>query len=166
VLEEFFRERRDEGRSTPDEPYGAADHARLDDIAAALIADLEAHGRTGHPIAWENARATLVRDLHLELDREEVWRREDRLAPVLFERSFGEDQDPNAWPALELELADGSVVRFRGAIDRIDQAAGRVLVIDYKSGGTWGYDGLERRSGARRAEGAGGRAAASAVAAV
>jgi RecB family exonuclease len=143
VLEEFFRERRDQGRSRPDEPYSATDHARLEEIASALINDLEAQGRTGHPVGWENARAALVRDLHLELDREEVWRLEDRLAPVLFERSFGETRDPNSWPAVELTLEDGSVVRFRGAIDRIDQAADRVLVVDYKSGSTWGYDGLD-----------------------
>jgi ATP-dependent helicase/nuclease subunit B len=143
VLEEFFRERRDQGRSTPGEPYSATDHVRMEEIATALIADLEAQGRTGHAVAWENARATLIRDLHLELDREEVWRLEDRLAPVLFERTFGDSRDPNSWPAVELELAHGSVIRFRGAIDRIDQAADRVLVVDYKSGGTWGYDGLD-----------------------
>jgi ATP-dependent helicase/DNAse subunit B len=44
---------------------------------------------------------------------------------------------------VELPLADGSTVRFRGAIDRIDVSGSHVLVIDYKSGGTWGFDGLD-----------------------
>jgi ATP-dependent helicase/nuclease subunit B len=143
ALETFFRERLAQGRSRPDEPFTSADHAQLDEIAADLLVDVEAQGRTGHAIAWENARAALVRDLHLELEREEVWRLEEGMTPALFERSFGDDRDPETWPAVEVPLADGSVVRFRGAIDRIDVSPSRGLVIDYKSGGTWGYDGLD-----------------------
>jgi hypothetical protein len=41
-------------------------------------------------------------------------------------------------------LVDGRIIRFRGAIDRVDLSPSGVLVIDYKSGGTWGYDGLDR----------------------
>ena len=84
-----------------------------------------------------------MRDLHLQLDREEVWRLEDGLAPTLFERTFGDMRDAESWPAVEVALADGSVVRFRGAIDRVDVSPSRVLVIDYKTGGVWGYDGLD-----------------------
>ena len=143
ALEEFFRERLAQGRSRPDEPFTADNHARLDEIASALLVDLEAQGRTGHAVAWENARAALVRDLHLELEREDAWRVEEGMTPMLFERTFGDERDPETWPAVEVPLADGSVVRFRGAIDRVDVSPRRVLVIDYKSGGTWGYDGLE-----------------------
>ncbi len=142
ALEAFFRERLDDGRSTAEEPFTPLDHARLESIAIALIEDLEAQGRTGHAVAWENARAGLLHDLHLHLDREEAWRHEDRLAPALFERTFGDPRNPDSWPAVEVPLADGSMVRFRGAIDRVDVSPTRVLVIDYKSGGTWGYDGL------------------------
>jgi ATP-dependent helicase/DNAse subunit B len=143
TLEAFFRERVDQGRSRADEPFTPLDHERLEEIASAMLLDLEVQGRTGHPVAWENARAAVLHDLHLQLDREEAWRREDLLAPTLFERTFGDMGDPDSWPAVALELADGSVVRFRGAIDRIDTSASRVLVIDYKSGGTWGFDGLD-----------------------
>ena len=149
ALEAFFRERQAAGRSTPSEPFGDADHARLQAIARDLLADLEAQGRSGHAVAWENARATLLRDLQLQLDREEEWRQEDALAPMLFERTFGDVRDTETWPAVEVRLDDGSVVRFRGAIDRVDvsvdPATGRrALVIDYKSGSTWGYDGLDK----------------------
>ncbi len=143
ALETFFRERVAEGRAHPDEPFTTADHARLDEIVSELLVDLEAQGRTGHAIAWENARAMLLRDLHLELDREDRLRLEEATAPLLFERTFGDDRDPETWPAVEVPLADGSVVRFRGAIDRVDTSPSRVLVIDYKSGSTWGYDGLD-----------------------
>jgi ATP-dependent helicase/nuclease subunit B len=143
ALEAFFRERLAHGRSRPDEPFTRADHARLDEIVSALLVDLETQGRTGHPIAWENARSGVRRDLHMELEREETRRVTEGLTPELFERTFGDDRDPKTWPAVEVPLTDGSVVRFRGAIDRVDVSPSRVLVIDYKTGGTWGYDGLE-----------------------
>ena len=143
VLETFFRERFEYGRSRADEPYGPIDHRQLEQIATLLMADLEAQGRTGHAVAWENARAAIVRDLHLQLDREEVWRLEEGLAPALFERTFGDMRDADGWPSLDLDLGDGRVVRFRGAIDRIDMSPSGVLVVDYKSGSTWGYDDLE-----------------------
>ena len=140
---DVFRERFEYGRSRADEPYGPIDHRQLEQIATLLMADLEAQGRTGHAVAWENARAAIVRDLHLQLDREEVWRLEEGLAPALFERTFGDMRDADGWPSLDLDLGDGRVVRFRGAIDRIDMSPSGVLVVDYKSGSTWGYDDLE-----------------------
>jgi hypothetical protein len=143
ALEAFFRERHGHGRSTPDEPFSSTDHVRLDEIASELLVDLEAQGRTGHAVAWENARAALVRDLHLELEREEAWRLEEGTAPTLFECTLGMEHDPSTWPAVEVPLGDGRVVQFRGAIDRVDISPSSALVIDYKSGGTWGYDGLE-----------------------
>ncbi len=145
VLEQFFRERFEAGRSSPEHLFTAADHARLEDIAQTLLLDLQVQGRTGHALAWENARAALVHDLHLELEREEAWRSEADApgTPSLFERTFGDSRDPETWAPVELDLGDGSIVRFRGAIDRVDISSDRVLVIDYKTGGTWGYDGLE-----------------------
>jgi hypothetical protein len=94
-------------------------------------------------VAWENARAALLRDLHLEIEREETWRERERMSPMLFEQTFGDTRDPDTWPAVELLLSDGTVVRFRGAIDRLDVSRSHVLVIDYKTGGTWGFDGLD-----------------------
>ncbi len=155
VLEQFFRERFESGRSTPVQPFSVADHARMDEIAETWLADLQQQGRTGHVLAWENARTALVHDLHLELEREEAWRVEEEdgqdgqdredvpVAPSLFERTFGDVRDPASWAPVELDLGDGLVARFRGAIDRVDVSPSRVLVIDYKTGGTWGYDGLE-----------------------
>ena len=68
---------------------------------------------------------------------------------MLFERTFGDARDPQTWPAAEVALDQhGNVLRFRGAIDRVDLSPDddplkRALVIDYKTGGAWGFDGLE-----------------------
>jgi ATP-dependent helicase/nuclease subunit B len=67
----------------------------------------------------------------------------------MFERTFGDSRDPETWPAAEVALdQDGSVLRFRGAIDRVDLSPNeaslrRALVIDYKTGGAWGFEGLD-----------------------
>ena len=149
VFERFFRELLAAGRCTPEDTFTRADHARLEAIAEELFQELEAQGRTGHPLAWENARAAILVDLHVQLEHDEAWRRDDRLVPALFERTFGDPRDPETWPPVEVPLGeDGLVARFRGAIDRVDLSpAGvrprRALVIDYKTGGTWGYDGLQ-----------------------
>ena len=43
-------------------------------------------------------------------------------------------------PPAELQLPSGAVVYLRGAVDRIDELAGGGLaIVDYKTGGTWGY---------------------------
>jgi ATP-dependent helicase/DNAse subunit B len=89
-------------------------------------------------------------DLHTQLERDEAWRRNDGLLPAMFERTFGNSRDPETWPAAEVALDEaGTVLRFRGAIDRVDLspdagARKRALVIDYKTGGAWGFDGLDR----------------------
>lgn len=149
VLGVFFRELLGQGRCTLDDTFTEADHARLDQIAAEFFHQVEAEGKTGHPLAWDNARAQILADLHAQLARDEAWRREDRLMPALFEQTFGDPHDPESWPAAEVALGNGLVARFRGAIDRMDLTpAGitprRARVIDYKSGGQWGYDDLEQ----------------------
>ncbi|EMY35411.1 RecB family exonuclease [Arthrobacter crystallopoietes BAB-32] len=59
------------------------------------------------------------------------------------EASFGPQEHGHAYPPAELELADGSTVRFLGKVDRIDRDAnGRIKVIDYKSGSDKKYGDL------------------------
>ena len=146
VLEQFFRERFDRTHAGTRETFTRADHERLDEIAWTHLHDLEDQGRTGHPLAWDNACAAIVRDLHVLLEREDAWRTEDGLEPALFERTFGDSRDPDTWPAVVVPLENGLEVRFRGAMDRVDfsptGADRRALVIDYKTGGVWGYEGL------------------------
>jgi len=59
--------------------------------------------------------------------------------PHAFELAFG--MGSHTGPALVVRDAEGSdAFRLRGYIDRVDRATdGRVRVIDYKTGGPWGY---------------------------
>ena len=72
-----------------------------------------------------------------------VWRRTDGTPRHTSSSAPSAIRDPASWAPVELDLGDGVLVRFRGAIDRVDVSPSRVLVIDYKTGGTWGYDGLD-----------------------
>jgi hypothetical protein len=60
--------------------------------AAALLAEaefrrVEERGLTGHPFAWENARAAVLADLRALLRADQAWRLEQRLAPARFEQA-------------------------------------------------------------------------------
>ena len=148
VLEAFFHELVAGGRLGVGDAIADADHARIEEIAAEAFARLEAEGRTGHPLAWENVRAAILADLHELVARDQAWRAAEGLVPALFERSFGNPRDPDSWPAATVTLADGTAVSFRGAIDRVDLSPPgvtprRALIIDYKTGGASAYAGLE-----------------------
>jgi hypothetical protein len=149
ILDRFFRELQAAGRLGPDDHFTAADHARLDALAREAFAELEATGRTGHPLAWENVRTTILADLHTLLEKDEEWRRAEQLQPARFEQPFGFEHDPISWPPATVPLADGRTISFRGAIDRVDFSPPgvvprRALVIDYKSGGAYGYADLRQ----------------------
>jgi hypothetical protein len=148
VLEAFFRELHARGRFDQGGPLDTADHARLDALAAEAFAQLEAEGRTGHPLAWENARASILADLHTLLEREDGWREQEGWRPSRFEQKFGFPDEPTAWPPVTITLPGGRTVAFRGLIDRVDFSPPRIeprraLIVDYKTGGTDGYAGLE-----------------------
>ena len=54
------------------------------DIKREVFGDLEAEGRTGHPLAWENVRAAILTDLHELLERDQTWRDAEGLVPRRF----------------------------------------------------------------------------------
>jgi ATP-dependent helicase/nuclease subunit B len=146
ILDRFFRELRAADRLRGGDRITAADHDRLDVIAQDVFSELEAQGKTGHPLAWENARTAILLDLHELLEKDQAWRDTSGLVPVKFEQSFGRPSDPHSWPALTLTLIDGTRVSFSGQIDRIDAAKGsapRAQIIDYKTGSTGSYADLE-----------------------
>jgi hypothetical protein len=61
--------------------------------------------------------------------------RRDRPDWLALERTFGRDGEP----AVPVRLAGGTI-RMAGAIDRIDRTdEGGLVIIDYKTGGTYGY---------------------------
>lgn len=68
--------------------------------------------------------------------------REDRETRTFlnFEYSFGRGFGGAANDPVEIALPDGSSIRLNGAIDRIDSLEdGRLVVVDYKTGGTYDY---------------------------
>lgn len=143
VLERFLDEVlvRAEGPPPPEQAWTTVDHARIDDLAAEVCAEVERRGRAGRPLFWVRDRRRIAADLHHILDLDSARRRQRRTRPVAAELAFGmRDATVEAAP---FRLLDGRVVRFRGSADRVDRAEGGALhVVDYKTGGTRGAEKL------------------------
>jgi len=135
ILDTFLSEvlQRDGGPPRPGEAWPATDRQRLHDIAADTGRRYEAQGLTGYRVFWDRAQRTIRAELDRFLDEDDRVRDAHELSPVATELRFGL---PGAeHPAVELPLSDGRVLRFRGAADRVDRnAAGELLVVDYKTG--------------------------------
>jgi len=135
VLEAFIvdaLERTPDG-PTPDEPWSAADLARLEEMAEAVCARYEAEGRTGRPIFWRQDKKRIMADLARFLREDSAHRREHRTRPLAAELGFGLRHSETG--TVSFPLPDGRAVRFRGLADRVDIAAdGTLHVIDYKTG--------------------------------
>lgn len=104
---------------------------RLMELADAAFAQAANPAWLSH--VWERNQAMIRQDLArvLEDDNE---RFADGWSYLAEEASFG-PEDTDSYPPVELALKDGTVVRFRGKVDRIDgHNDGRVRVIDYKTG--------------------------------
>ncbi|HVM52398.1 MAG TPA: PD-(D/E)XK nuclease family protein [Acidimicrobiales bacterium] len=96
-------------------------------IAEECFAPYEARGATGRAMFWRRDRQRILADL----DRFLV---EDEGRPVHAELGF----DGVPYP-----LPDGRSVFMRGSVDRVDRDAdGTLVVIDYKTGSTYGYNDL------------------------
>ena len=92
------------------------------------------------------------RDLQTFLDKDGQWRADTGVRPYRVEWRFGEASpvsesgaDDEAGGPVALTLPDGSAVNFRGVIDRVDLSGdgGRVVVLDYKSGGVSAYRNMD-----------------------
>jgi len=90
----------------------------------------EAAGRTGRGIPWQLGRRELARELARTVAEDATLRQRLGLEVVAVEKRFGmDDGEP-----VELELASGHRLAFKGIIDRVDRAAdGSILVTDYKT---------------------------------
>lgn len=110
----------------------------MEAIAVEEFGALEAQGRTGYRLAWENEREAILADLQVLLDRDAELRSQTGGAPAWLEQGFGMD-DPGSWPAAVVSLPDGREVSLRGRIDRVDLSPDQrhpaaALVLDYKTG--------------------------------
>jgi len=107
-------------------------------------AEAEQSGVTGAPLAWEVRRPALLQDLLETVGRDPVFKGDGR--PVQVEWSFGERVER----PVVVTLPNGAQARFSGRVDRVDETARGVRVIDYKTGaGTTEQKRLDAGTGAQ-----------------
>ncbi|MCE2457203.1 MAG: PD-(D/E)XK nuclease family protein [Dehalococcoidia bacterium] len=144
ILDEFMRRVAESGTMPqPHEAWSADHRAVLMKVAHERFSKAEADGVTGRPVMWELERAQVLADLDTFLERDDAHRARFEVTPKEFEVKFGLPE--GHWQEAVWSLDDGERVRFRGIIDRVDVSSdGRTaLVIDYKTGSSWQYNGLE-----------------------
>ena len=143
ILEKFIEEVRDEGGvPAPGEAWGDSHRETLLGVAHAAFADAESRGVTGKPLMWRMAKRDILDDLDAFLVEDSRLRERFGVSPGHVEARFG--MKDGGWQGAEFTLSDGSLMKFRGVIDRVDLSSDgkRALVMDYKTGGSWGYRDL------------------------
>ena len=144
ILDEFMRRVAESGTMPqPHEAWSADHRAVLMKVAHERFSQAEADGVTGRPVMWELERAQILADLDTFLELDDAHRARFEVTPKEFEVKFGFPDSP--WQEAVWNLDGGEQLQFRGIIDRVDVSSdGRTaLVIDYKTGSTWPYNGLE-----------------------
>ena len=144
ILEDFIEAARNQGSlPDPSEAWSDNQRAELRRIAIKRFADAETRGVTGKAVLWQIARDEILIDLDAFLDEDLRMRQQYGVSPIGVEAEFGIGSD--GWQPAELTLPDGAHVRFRGKIDRVDADSDgkRVMVLDYKTGGSYSYRKLK-----------------------
>ncbi len=150
ILETFIKETAEAAAGAPkppDEGWDAGARATLRRIAAERFAELERAGTVGRRLTWRLEQDAILADLDAFLEWDSNMRARFRVSPSakLVEAKFGWGGDT---PDVEIALGGGARIAFRGMADRIDagetESGGkRALVMDYKTGSTFPYDGLK-----------------------
>jgi ATP-dependent helicase/nuclease subunit B len=110
--------------------WTAAQRGQLASMVREVAAEFEDRGVTGHPLLWQQERNRIAADLQLLLDDDELLRADTGRVQVRSELSFGTRERA----AVQVRLADGRELRFRGSADRVDRAGNALVVVDYKTG--------------------------------
>ena len=147
ILEEFIRETAKSGDSPkPGERWDDGARETLRRVAARRFRDRERAGVTGRRLAWRLDQDEMLADLDAFLEWDANMRERFGVSPSpkLVEAQFGMGGDT---PDVEIALNGGESIRFRGMVDRIDvgetETGRRALVMDYKTGSKYPYDGLD-----------------------
>ncbi len=144
ILDKFMRSVAESGTMPkPHDPWSADQRAALIRVAHERFARAESDGVTGRSVMWELERAQILADLDAFLEQDAALRDRFGVTPSEFEVRFGLPGGP--WQEAVWSLDRGEQVRFRGVIDRVDISsdARTALVIDYKTGSSRPYNGLE-----------------------
>jgi hypothetical protein len=125
----------------PNEPWSASDRERLMAIGHKICARYEAHGQTGRAVFWTRDRKRILADLDRFLRADSDNRMIHGTRPVAAELAFGLPRSD--LPTVAIALPDGRSIHFRGLADRVDVGDdGTIHVVDYKTGGSRGYEDL------------------------
>jgi ATP-dependent helicase/DNAse subunit B len=134
VLEATFRRLAESGDLPITRASLPVAHDVLRTVFADACRDAERRGVTGLPALWAGEQARLREELLSALDAEADdpvgWR------PALFEVAFGVEGRDGAAAPFAYRLPDGTTLRLRGQIDRVDVSPDgrRARVLDYKTG--------------------------------
>lgn len=146
ILDEFIREAIQAG-SAPDagSPWTDAHRQKLMAIAEAKFQDAEDRGVVGKRLMWRLTKDEIANDLNAFLDADARMRAKFGVVTAHTEAMFGYG-GATAWDAPEYALPGASRARFRGSIDRVDASpnAKTLLVLDYKTGGSYRYRNLDK----------------------
>jgi RecB family exonuclease len=117
----------------PDDPWTADDHALLARIGGEVCDEFAARGVVGRPLFWQRDRARILMRLDRFLHEDSARRAETRSRPIAAELAFGLPH--GGLPAVEVPIAGGRSLTFRGSADRVDVTDdGTLRIIDYKTG--------------------------------
>ena len=135
ILERYFRSRIE------------GDSVDLDDVERELEEWFRAQGRTGRALLWEAEWLGMRRHLRRVLREADTYDELAGLEPAAVEHRFGfSDAAGEVVDPVVVDLGDDRVMRFRGAVDRIDRSPDghRLVVLDYKTGSAHSYSVLDR----------------------
>jgi RecB family exonuclease len=129
----------------PHEPWSEDDHKLLTQIGSDTCAEFEARGVVGRDLFWQRDRARILMRLDRFLDEDSVRRAETRARPIAAELAFG--LPGSDLPAVDMPIAGGRTLTFRGSADRVDVADdGTLRIIDYKTGKPDDYQRLSEEN--------------------
>ncbi len=126
----------------PADPWSGNWRARLMTVGHDECDRLAARGLVGRQLYWGYDRQQILADLNRFLDFDDEQRAGHGSRPAAAELGFGIPDSPTGPVTIGIDR-DRSL-RLRGSIDRVDETSdGGLLVIDYKTGSTRGYDKLD-----------------------
>ena len=145
ALDRFLNELLEEDTTIPGpgHPWPPELEDRLETIAEQLCDAYATRGLVGKQIFWKQDRPTIIAEL-IETLRRDV-DRAHRGDVVAAELGFG--LTTTEAPAVSYTIEDGPTVSFRGSADRVERSAsGQLIVIDYKTGKTRDFSGLDKET--------------------
>lgn len=155
VLERFFRyelEKPIEKRIQPEESWGDDAKKTILEIADHIFEEFISRVSLGHAVFLELEKLTIRRDLVKFLGVDSSFRCRELSQPVDVEMRFGGADSPLDLNIVEPDPEDkdsslpeltSTSISFKGRVDRIDKTRdGTIIVLDYKSGSSFGLEGI------------------------